>query len=255
MALARHRGSSLGWFSRETGALGATATSLHFGLNDLGLINIFAKDIAKLAPWEQRIWAAHSVTREGGVSAELFAAQMEVRPAETVAPEHRLSAALEALDEAVRAITGAALLRPHDGLPKLLRRTTRFRAVEEDGLLTLAKDLTRLFTERVEVKPIHAALALKKDEKAGSLKSLERLLATRIGPDAAAAAMAPFFGIYDLRGADAHIGDDLVESGLARARVDPAQPAVAQGRQLLEAFVDTLDRLAADLGGGGRWGG
>ena len=250
LALARHRGGKLGWYSRDTGAIGATATTVHFGLNRLGLINIYAKDIGNLPAWEQRIWAAHNVTHEGGVSAELFAAQMEVRPAETVAPEHRLEAALQAIDEAVNAITGATLLRPHESLPKLLRRTTRFRAAEEDGLLTLAKDVTRLFTERIEVRPIHAALALKKDEKPGSLKSLERLLATRVGADVAAAEMAPLFGIYDLRGADAHIGDGLVKSGLERARVDHAQPAVTQGRQLLEAFVETLDRLAARLGGG-----
>lgn len=250
LALARHRGARLGWYSRDTGAIGATATTVHFGINRLGLINIYAKDIGDLAPWEQRIWAAHNVTHEGGVSAELFAAQMEVRPADTVAPEHQIEAALQAVDDAVRAITGAALLRPHEALPRLLRRITRFRAAAEDGLLTLAKDLTRLFIERVEVKPIHAALALKKDEKPGSLKSLERLLAARVGAEAAAAEMAPLFGIYDLRGADAHIGDGLIKSGLERARVDQAGPPAAQGRQLLEAFVGALHRLAAGLGAG-----
>ncbi len=69
LPLLRHRGAQLGWFSLETGLLGATKYGVHFGLNTLGLITVLAKDIGKLAPWEQRIWAAHNVTPEGGVSA------------------------------------------------------------------------------------------------------------------------------------------------------------------------------------------
>lgn len=45
----------------------------HFGVNDLGLITVFAKDIGRLDPWEQRIWSAHNVTPDGGPSRELVA--------------------------------------------------------------------------------------------------------------------------------------------------------------------------------------
>lgn len=58
--------------------------------------------------------------------------------------------------------------------------------------------------------------------------------------------MAPLFGIYDLRLADAHLGSSLVASGKARAGVEDAVPPAMQGRQLLQSFVDTL-RLVTDV--------
>ena len=59
--------------------------------------------------------------------------------------------------------------------------------------------------------------------------------------------MAPLFGIYDLRLADAHIGSSKIASGKARAAVDDSSPPVMQGRQLLQSFVATLNRIAATL--------
>jgi len=88
--LLEHRGGKLSWYTQETGSLGATSFGVHFGINELGLITVYAKDIGQLPPWEQRIWSACNKTPEGGVSAELFAAQMQVKPASTVAPESDL---------------------------------------------------------------------------------------------------------------------------------------------------------------------
>jgi hypothetical protein len=248
LPLMRHRGARLGWFSQETGSLGATSDSVHFGLNALGLITVFAKDIGQLAPWEQRIWSAHNVTPEGGVSAELFAAQMEVNPASTVAPEMRLEGALAELDAAFTAKHGQALLRDHETVLSLLRRAHRFQAAEAGGILELAKELTRLFAERVDVDAILTIVPLAKGEKKiGSLKALERLVAHHSTVGDAKAMMAPLFGIMDLRIADAHLGSSNVESGLARAAVNANAPAATQGRQMIGSFVDTLVAIAAVL--------
>lgn len=248
LPLMRHRGAQLRWFSQETGLLGATQYGVHFGLNMLGLITVFAKDIGNLAPWEQRIWAAHNVTPEGGVSAELFAAQMEVNPASTIAPEARLEGALAALDTAFAAKHGQPLLRDHETIPSLLRRAHRFLAAEADGVLELAKELTRLFTERVEVDAILMIVPLAKGEtKIGSLKALERLVAHHRSANDAKTMMAPLFGIMDLRIADAHLGSNNVASGLARAAVDAKAPAATQGRQMIDSFVGTLAAIAAVL--------
>jgi hypothetical protein len=73
-ALLRHRGGRLRWLTAETGGLGATSHGVHFGVNRLGLITVYAKDIGGLQAWEQRLWSAHNVTPDGGVSRELFAA-------------------------------------------------------------------------------------------------------------------------------------------------------------------------------------
>ncbi|MFT5394151.1 MAG: hypothetical protein ACI8PT_004358 [Gammaproteobacteria bacterium] len=206
---------------------------------------MFAKDIGQLAPWEQRIWSAHNVTPEGGVSAELFAAQMEVNPASTVAPETRLESALAELDSAFTKKHGQPLLRDHEMVPSLLRRAHRFQAAEADGILELAKELTRLFAERVEVDAILTIVPLAKGEKKiGSLKALERLVVHHSTADDAKTMMAPLFGIMDLRIADAHLGSSNVASGLARAEVDVNSPAAGQGRQMIGSFVDTLAAIA-----------
>ncbi len=249
LPLMRHRGGQLRWFSQETGLLGATKYGVHFGLNTLGLITVLAKDIGNLAPWEQRIWAAHNVTPEGGVSAELFAAQMEVKPASTIAPEARLEGALAALDTAFAAKHGQPLLRDHETVPSLLRRVHRFQAAEVDGVLELAKELTRLFTERVDLDAILKIVPLAKGEnKIGSLKALERLVAHHSTANDAKSMMAPLFGIMDLRIADAHLGSSNVASGLARAAVDAKSPAANQGRQMIGSFVDTLAAITGSLG-------
>lgn len=247
-ALLRHRGAKLRWATCETGALGATAHGVHFGINQLGLITVFAKDIGGLQSWEQRLWSAYNVTPEGGVSDELFAAQMMVSPAGTVAPERDLIAALGEIDAAFERRYGATLLREHDAVPLLLHRAHRFVAAEVDGVLDLAKELTRLFIERVNVDAIVAALSLPKaDKKPGSLKALERLVAHHRSEAEAAAMMAPLFGIYDLRLADAHLGSGKVASGMSRAGVDDKLPTVMQGRQLIQSFVNTLRSITEIL--------
>lgn len=243
-ALLRHRSAKLRWATAETGSLGATANGVHFGVNILGLITVFAKDIGRLQPWEQRLWSAHNVTPDGGVSRELFAAQMEVNPAATVAPEKQLLGALTDLDAAFTRRHGSPLLREHVTVPLLAGRAHRFAAAEADGLLDLAKELTRIFIERIEVDAIIKAIALPKaDKKPSSLKALEKLVANYRSHAEASAMMAPLFGIYDLRLADAHLGLGRVASGLNRAGVDGTLPAAMQGRQLIQAFVDTLHKI------------
>ena len=198
--------------------------------------------------WEQRLWSAHNVTPEGGVSRELFAAQMEVKPAATTAPEKELAGALDAINAAFSARYSRALLRDHGSVPKLLARAHRFQAAEVDGLLELSKELIRLFVERIEVDAILAQLSLpKEDRKPGSLKALEKLIAHLRSDVEAQNMMAPMFGIYDLRLADAHLESNRLASGKERAGVNDAAPPAMQGQQLLQSFVETLRLITGVL--------
>jgi len=249
-ALLRYRGGHVGWYTRDTGSIGAASHSIHFGVNALGLVTIFAKDIAKLDAWEQRAWAAHSTALDGGVAAELFQAQMQCNPATTDAPEARLLQVVEALNDSFEKRFGKPLLRDHDSIPAIVRRIHRFRAVEEDGLLAISKELNRLLMERVDVDAVREAAVFSAKEKLGSLKSIERMLATLIDPASARAMMGPLFGINDLRNADAHLGSSLIDSGLERAGVDNDDISpVRQGRQLLEAFVDSVRGIEGVVSG------
>lgn len=247
--LLRYRGARLHWHSSDTGGLGAAEARLHFGINREGLINVFAKDIGRLQPWEQRLWAAHSVASDGGVSEELFQAQMMVKPAATMAAEVRLAGAIANLDRAFETEFGAPLLRASEQADRLTARIHRFRVAEPDGLLALAKDLTRLIIERIDLDAVRRA-AVKRGkplpDNLKALKALERLAAVRLGEDDARRRMGALFGVYDLRLADAHLSSEPLV-GLERVGVDLKDPTPMQGRALIDSVAEALKALSDAL--------
>jgi hypothetical protein len=133
-----------------------------------------------------------------------------------------------------------AAFRPHDDIPDLLRRAHRFRAIDRPGLLSLAKDLARLTADSLDAAAIRKRLKPPTDPKWGSLKLVENLLATQVGPEEAHAVMRPLFGIYELRLADAHLAGSELDDALEKVGVDKAVPYVFQGYQLLHACVGTI---------------
>lgn len=101
--LLSRRGSVISWYTRETGGISPSPDwLLNFGVNNLGLINTYAYDVAVRPLWERRIWVAHNCRPDGGVSEELMNAQMACQPADTVAPEFLIHEALTWLTESFR---------------------------------------------------------------------------------------------------------------------------------------------------------
>ena len=138
--LAHRRGGYLTWYTRNTGNVACSPDyGVHFGVNALGLINVYAEDIAFLPEWQQRIWAGYNVGPEGKVSDELLMSQANANPANTQAPEEFLSKGLDALNEASNANLGFAIVRQHDQISNLIVRAHRFRATDRVGLFSLAK--------------------------------------------------------------------------------------------------------------------
>ena len=134
----------------------------------------------------------------------------------------------------------AGAIRPHGDVPGLLRRAHRFRAVDRAGLLSLAKDLARLTADSLDATAIQKRVKPPKGAEWGSLKSLENLLASQVGPDRARAVMGPLFGVYELRLADAHLASGKVDESLEKVGIDKAAPYVFQGYQLMHACVGTI---------------
>jgi hypothetical protein len=66
------------------------------------------------------------------------------------------------------------------------------------------------------------------DERIASLKSLERLVAQKVGSEDASEIMEPLFGMQELRQADADLPGVDIPQSLAKVRVNPAQPFVMQ---------------------------
>lgn len=245
------RGSTLDWYTAETGRISMGPDGgVHFGTNDLGLVNVYAKDIRFTSAWQQQIWSGFNVVPDGRVSRELLMAQAEGEPASTHAPESFIKAGIEALNDAIRMRYGIEIVRPHTDRDRILRVTHRFRAIDESGFHALAKDLTRVLIDSLDVTSIQKIVAPPKGEKRASLKSLEAVIATLIPARSASLLMKPFFGIYELKLADAHMpASDLAEA-YRKVYVDRTKPWVVQGAQILLVIVDVLHRIAKIISGG-----
>ena len=218
---------------------------MHFGINAIGLVNTYAKGIALLPEWQQRVWAAHNANPEGKLSEELKASHVDALPASTHAPEAFLTEALGRLQTLAQAKLKITLRRQHDYVAELIPRIHRFRATDRKGLFALAKDLTRITADDIDETQLKAIVAPPKGECWGSLKSLEKVLATKIDPAEARAMLGPLVGVYKLRLADAHLPPDDVDNAMHLIGVDDASPFVVQGYQLLRAAFAAICQIAA----------
>lgn len=238
MALAHRRGGSLSWYTRHTGSVRCSPDyGVHFGVNKLGLVNVYAKDIALLPDWQQRIWAGYNVGPEGGVSEELLSAQAKGIPASTQAPEEFLPKGLTLLKKLSMDKLGFPILRDHEYIPKLLETSHRFRAVDKSGLYALAKDVARLTADSIDSAAIQTIVRPPKGTKWGSLKSLESLVALKVDARIARSMLSSLVGVYELRHGDAHLPSSQVDEAFALVGVDQSAPYVHQGHQLLRACV------------------
>lgn len=240
--LGSYRGSSLRWYTRDTGAIGiSSADSVHFGLNSLGLINVYAKDIGQLPPWQQRVWAGANVVPEGGVSEELLASQAKALPAATKAAEARLRPAYDEINATFEKLSGKPLFSPHHATDDIFKRVHRFRALEKTGVLELAKDLARLTVESLDGGALTAMGAQSGKTNSGSIKHLEAGLIKRGATlDEARALTKVLVGIKELRQADAHLPSSGFAEAFELVGVDQQADPVTQGRQMLESLVESL---------------
>jgi hypothetical protein len=245
VALAYRRGGGVTWYTRDTGGVRCSPDyAVHFGVNDLGLVNVYAKDIALLPEWQQRIWAGFNVGPEGGVSGELLDSQVKAEPADTQAPERYLPQGIALLNRLASEKFGVRILREHKDSEALIARTHRFRSVDLPSLCSLAKDLARLTADSLDVAALQTIVKPPKGTRWGSLKTLENVVAQKVGPAAARKLLGPLFGVFELRTADAHLPSNDLEGSLRLAGINRALPYVHQGRQLSSECVSALYEVA-----------
>jgi hypothetical protein len=246
--LAHRRGGALYWYTRDTGGIRCSPDcSVAFGMNKLGLVNIYAKDIALLPEWQQRLWAGFNVGPEGGVSQELLASQAQGVPADTHAPEEFLPKAIELLNKIADQKLGFQLFREHEQFESIISRTHRFRSVDRAGFFSLAKDLARLTADSVDASGLQRIAVPPKGEKWGSLKTLEKVLALQVDSTRAHSLLGPLHGIYNLRQADAHLPGTELDTAFGLVGVDQKLPLVLQGCQMLHSCVSCLYAIAKEL--------
>ena len=250
MALAHRRGGFLKWYTRDTGQVSASpAYGVHFGVNKLGMITVYAKDIALLPYRQQEIWSGHNVAPEGGVSEELLASQMRATPANTQAPEAFLPKGVALLNDISQRRFGFLLFRAHEKYHTVLAQTHRFRAIDQGGLFSLAKDVARLTADSIDKSALQKIVSPPPGESWGSLKSSEVVLAQHVAKDRARLLLTPLEGARQLRHGDAHLPSSDIEEAYEMVGINRDQPPVFQGYSLLQSCVSSLFSIAKVLAG------
>jgi len=243
-----HRGAAMEWYTANTGRIDmGSGGGVHFGVNSIGLVNVYAKDIRNSPAWQQQIWAGFNVIPDGGVSRELLMAQAEGEPARTDAPEAFLRKTIELLNHNSKQRFGFEVIKKHSEHERLFHLIHRFRAVDEGGFYGLAKDLARLTADSIDVAGLQNVVPLPKGKKLGSLTLLKSLLATVLQADEAYAVMTPLVGTFELRHADAHLPSSELEGAFEMVNAERTEPWINQGAQLIGAVVGALNRIAVSF--------
>jgi len=239
--LLSHRGFSLKWYTAETGGICSTSGHTpHFGINSSGLVTVYAHDVARLAAWEQHIWAAHNVAPDGKVSSELLAAQVKAEPAKTHAVEERLLGSMRLLEAGFRDAFSVSLYTHDIDDSAVMRQVSRFASKDRDSLLRLAKDLIRIFSDRLDVRELRKLSTHADKGKLGSNRLLQDVLAQKVGAEKARNVCGPIAGTYEMRLGDAHPTSSAIGDALKLAGVDESAPFLKQGEQLISNFGQSV---------------
>lgn len=238
------RGSFLNWYTQETGSVSCAPNGgVHFGINDLGLITVYAKDIGYLPTWQQQIWAVFNIPPEGGISKELHDSQIKAKPASSLAPENFIESVIEDLNTESLKQFGVNMFRGHSSIKEIIPTINRFRATNDIGLYSLAKDIARIIVDDINIEELQKIAIPPKGTKWGSLKTIENLLALKITKDAAREVLSPLVGVYELRHGDAHLPSSDIENAFNLIGIDRKSPHVLQGYQMLYSCVDNLHKI------------
>lgn len=237
------RGFKLEWYTAQTGAIHSTSGyRTHFGINNSDLITVYAYDIARLDSWEQRLWAGHNVVPDGKVSSELLDSQVKVRPARTYAAEDLLFKYLDLLERDFFKKYNKPLFSQELD-EQMTPNISRFSSIDKTSLLRLAKDLVRVFTDRLNVKSLREISQHKDKDKLGSNKLLQDIISQKIGADKAKALFSNIVGIYDMRLGDAHPTGSKIDDAIKLAGIDENLSYLRQGEQLIQNLQKTISYI------------
>lgn len=232
-----HRGFSLGWYTAETGGIRSTSGYVtHFGVNSSDLVTVYAHDVARLAAWEQHIWAAHNVVPDGKVSNELLSAQVKAQVAPTHAVEEMLFESMRMLEGGFRENFGVGLYTHEIDDVEVMQHVSRFASKDQASLLRLAKELVRVFSDRLDVRALRKLSTHAEKEKLGSNKLLQDILAQKVGAEKARRIFGPIAGTYDMRVGDAHPTSSKIGEALKLAEIEVSRSFMRQGEQLIHNF-------------------
>ena len=117
-----------------------------------------------------------------------------------------------------------------------MQQVTRFASKDQASLLRLAKEIIRVFSDRLNVREFRKLSTHADKEKLGSNKLLEDVLAQKVGVDKARQVLGAVVGAYDMRVGDAHPTGSRIGDALRLAGIDESSSFLRQGEQLIHNF-------------------
>jgi hypothetical protein len=249
--LAGEKGT-LEWFTLDTGEAGsAPHVTVRFGVNNIGLINVLGRDMAQLPEWAQKIWAAHNVSPEGGLSPELHMAQNLANPADTTPPEPILFKNLSIAHRRSLAAYGQSLFQRVPSSQEFYRRIHRFHCNSFDQVCALCKELHRTVSEPIDMGLLNSKIDPANAEKANkeNLRQIKRLALwlDSLGEDGRKITR-PLAGVADLRQGDAHTKSSELKKSLELFDIPPdAKDLQAICCQIIGQTANCIGKVANAL--------
>lgn len=180
------------------------------------------------------------------MSSELLDAQVKVQPANTHAVENLLLSYLNLLERDFLRKYNKPLFS-HKLDEQMIQNISRFSSIDKASLLRLAKDLVRVFTDRLNVKSLREISQHKDKDKLGSNKLLQDIIAQTIGEDKAKSLFSNIVGIYDMRLGDAHPTGSKIDDAIKLAGIDENLSYLRQGEQLIHNLQKAISYIGYAL--------
>ncbi|MDR2451401.1 MAG: hypothetical protein LBE85_06440, partial [Candidatus Accumulibacter sp.] len=150
--------------------------------------------------------------------------------------EEALFGCMRLLEAGFRQTFGMSLFSHDIDDAASMQHVSRFSSKDQASLLRLAKDLVRIFSDRLDVCSLRKLSNHPDKEKLGSNKLLQNILARKVGEARAREVFAAIAGAYDMRLGDAHPTSSKIGEALKLAGIDAAASYLRQGEQLIRNF-------------------
>jgi hypothetical protein len=106
--------------------------------------------------------------------------------------------------------------------------------------LRLAKEIVRVFSDRLNIQELRSLSTHSDKDKLGSNKLLQNILSQKVGEDDARKVFWPIVGAYDMRVGDAPPTSSKIEEALKLARINNENSFLRQGKQLISNFGQSI---------------
>jgi hypothetical protein len=161
---------------------------------------------------------------------------VKARPAATHAVEDLLFRSMRMLEAGFRRAYKVGLYTHEIDDAVVMQQVSRFASKDQASLLRLAKELVRIFSDRLDVRELRKLSTHAEKNKLGSNKLLQDVLAQKVGIDRARFVFGTIAGAYDMRVGDAHPTSSDIEDAFKLAGIDASGSFLRQGEQLISNF-------------------